>query len=71
MHILEIIGKSYEKALTSCCSYDIILITLPVSAFRKKKKEWKKYLTFPGEHDIIIIALLRRLKAHLPVIKAL
>lgn len=72
MHILEIIGKSYEKALTSCCSYDIILTTLPVSAFRKKKKKsGKKYLTFPGEHDIIIIALLRRLKAHLPVIKAL
>ena len=45
MHILEIIGKSYEKALTSCCSYDIILITLPVSAFRKKEeKEWKKVL---------------------------
>ena len=45
MHILEIIGKSYEKALTSCRSYDIILITLPVSAFRKKEeKEWKKVL---------------------------
>ena len=45
MHILEIIGKSYEKALTSCCSYDIILITLPVSAFRKKEeKELKKVL---------------------------
>ncbi len=45
MHILEIIGKSYEKALTSCCSYDMILITLPVSAFRKKEeKEWKKVL---------------------------
>ena len=45
-----------------------------LSAFRflkKKKKSGKKYLTFPGEHDIIIIALLRRLKAHLPVIKAL
>ena len=45
MHILEIIGKSSENALTSCCSYDIILITLPVSAFRKKEeKEWKKVL---------------------------
>ena len=72
MHILEIIGKSYEKALTWCCSYDIILITFPVSAFRKKKKKSeKKYLTFPGERDIIINALLRRLKVHLPVIKAL